>query len=319
MRIVDFTAAHIEQAMRIAKLNYDEERGFAPALPPIGAVPDLAPYAGNSLGVAAFENGQMLGFLCCVSPFNNAFSSTDAVGVFSPMGANGALGENRAMVYARMYQAAGEKWVRAGASSHAICLYAHEKEIQRQFFLYGFGMRCVDAIRRLDDITEPTCDGFAFSEIAADEALEVLPLENLQHKGFIESPFFLLRSEHSENDWLRYWAASDPVCFAAKHESRTIAYILAESDGENFIRDTEGYLHITGMYCLPEHRGQGVSHKLLNLLIQKLRGNGYTRLGADFESINPSGFGFWTKHFTVYTHSVVRRIDEYAIPPTHTS
>ncbi len=41
-----------------------------------------------------------------------------------------------------------------------------------------------------------------------------------------------------------------------------------------------------------------------------LKTEGYTRLGVDFESINPSGSGFWLKHFHAYTNSVVRRIDE---------
>ena len=56
MQIIDFTAAHVEQAAQIAKQNYEEERGFVPALPPIDTVPDLTPYAVNNLGVAAFES-----------------------------------------------------------------------------------------------------------------------------------------------------------------------------------------------------------------------------------------------------------------------
>jgi hypothetical protein len=40
---------------------------------------------------------------------------------------------------------------------------------------------------------------------------------------------------------------------------------------------------------------------------------GYTRLGVDFESLNPAGYGFWLKYFDPYTHSVVRRIDEKAV------
>jgi len=47
--------------------------------------------------------------------------------------------------------------------------------------------------------------------------------------------------------------------------------------------------------------------------LKKLKSLGYTRLGVDYESINPSGSGFWLKYFTAYTHSVVRRIDETAI------
>jgi hypothetical protein len=77
MQIVDFTAALIEQAALIAKHNYEEERRCIPALPPVVAVPDLIPYMENGLGVAALENGRMLGFLCAVGPFENACQNTE--------------------------------------------------------------------------------------------------------------------------------------------------------------------------------------------------------------------------------------------------
>jgi hypothetical protein len=49
------------------------------------------------------------------------------------------------------------------------------------------------------------------------------------------------------------------------------------------------------------------------LLVKKLSGQGYARLGVDFESINPPAYAFWTKHFQAYTCGVVRRIDEGAV------
>ena len=58
------------------------------------------------------------------------------------------------------------------------------------------------------------------------------------------------------------------------------------------------------------HRGRGVYQNLLNFVINILKTEGYTRFGVDFESINPSGSGFWQKFFHSYTNSVVRRIDE---------
>ena len=61
---------------------------------------------------------------------------------------------------------------------------------------------------------------------------------------------------------------------------------------------------------MPEHRGRGVYRNLLNDVINTLKTEGYTSLGVDFESINPSGSGFWLKFFHAYTSSVVRRIDE---------
>ena len=35
MRIIDFKNDHIEEAMQIAKANYEEERSFVPMLPPV--------------------------------------------------------------------------------------------------------------------------------------------------------------------------------------------------------------------------------------------------------------------------------------------
>ncbi len=315
MTITDFTAGHMEAAALLARENYGRERNFVPVLPPAAVLPDLEPYAENNLGAAAFEGGTMVGFLCGVPPFANAFGSADVTGVFSPLGANGAAGENRAEIYARLYQAAGEKWVRAGASSHAVCLYAHDKEAQEQFFRYGFGLRCVDAIRSTDEIAAPPCEGYIFAESSSEDVLKVLPLENMLDDCYMESPFFMYREKNSEPDFLKDYGRFQSVYFTASREGQIAAFIRAELDGETFIRDTPGYLHVKGAYCLPEHRGKGLNQKLLSMLLQKLKAAGYTRLGVDFESLNPAAYGFWLKYFDAYAHSVVRRIDEMAVPP----
>ena len=316
MEIRDFTPAHAAEAAAIAHNNYEEERRYVPALPPVGAVPDLSPFAENGLGVAAFRGGSMVGFLCCYPPHGNAFGSTDAVSVFSPMGANGAVGSERAKTFARMYQAAGEKWAAAGASSHAVCLYAHDVESQEQFFRYGFGIRCVDAIRGADDIVYDagiSALPYECSELAPDDILKILPLHDMHVDGYIDSPFFMYRKRTGEAEFMEYYDKNKPVYFAAKYRGVYVAYVCACRDGETFIKETPGYIHANGAYCLPEHRGNGLSAVLLGMLIKKLRSDGYTRVGVDFESINPFGYGFWTKYFAAYMHSVVRRIDEYAI------
>ena len=314
MQIVDFTTAHIEQAAQIAKQNYDEERGFVPALPPIDTVPDLTPYAENGLGVVAFESDTMVGFLCAVGPFKNAFRSTEATGVFSPMGANAAIGENRANTYARMYQAAGEKWARVGAASHGICLYANDAETQQQFFRYGFGLRCIDAIKDIDEIDVPPCVGYDFVELTPDELTQILPLDHMLDAHMAASPTFILRPSDTLDSFTKNKIERfNTIYFTARIQDQMVAYIAAGHDGETFIQDSPNYLHIRGAFCLPEYRGKGLNKNLLNLLMQNLRAQGYTRLGVDFESINPTAYGFWLKYFDAYTHSVVRRIDERAV------
>jgi len=189
MIITDFNKDHVERAQALVMQNYEEERSIVSALPVISQTPDLRGFADNGLGVAAFDGEKMAGFLCCVSPFQNAFGSTDAVGVFSPMGANGATVENRAKIYARMYQAAGEKWVKSGALSHAVCLYAHDKEAHEQFFRYGFGLRCVDAIRGMEPISCTPREEYDFMELGDDEYQSVHVLHLLLYKRQCSSPF----------------------------------------------------------------------------------------------------------------------------------
>lgn len=313
MKIVDFTVEHIADAERIARRNYEAERRHVRILPPLEDFPDLRYFAENKLGVAAFEGDEMVGFLCCVSPFGNAFHSTDAVGVFSPMHANGTTPENRGKIYAWMYQAAGEKWMKAGASSHAVCLYAHDKEGQEQFFRYGFGLRCIDAIRGMDEIEAKPCNGFEFMELSPEKCMGVLPLDHMLDAHMAASPTFILRQSETESSFMEKAAQNQSRCFAAKAHGKIAAFLKVERDGETFICKTPGYIHITGAFCLPEFRGMGVYQNLFNFVIRTLKSEGYTRLGVDFESINPTAYGFWTKYFGLYTHSVVRRIDEHAI------
>ena len=143
MHITDFTDAHVERAAQIAKQNYEQERGLVPALPLVENIPDLTPFAENKLGAAAFNGADMLGFLCVYPPFQNAFGSTGATGVFSPMGANGVIGDNRAEVYAHLYQAAGYKYI--GVDFESINPPAYG------FWLKYFTAYTHSVVRRIDE------------------------------------------------------------------------------------------------------------------------------------------------------------------------
>lgn len=313
IHIEDFTASHIEQAQHIALQNYHLEREHVPTLPQVDIIPDLLPFAENGLGVAAFDGGEMVGFLCSVPPFNNAFHSTDAVGVFSPMGTNGVVGESWDKIFARMYQAAGEKWTKAGATSHAVCLYAHDKEAQAQFFRYGFGLRCVDAIRPMEPMDVSPCDGYGFSELAPEAFASVYPLDLMLNTHYCNSPFFMRRQPDTLESFIHASTKRSSRFFAANYQGNLCAYLKLGKTGETFITEQSDYRHIGGAFCLPDHRGKGVYQHLLNFALSTLKAEGYARLGVDFESINPTAYGFWLKYFDAYTHSVVRRIDEHVL------
>lgn len=313
MVIENFERKHISEAAALALADYETERQSVNGLPEVRHIPDLDEYAGNGLGVAAFEDGKMRGFLCCVEPFDNVFRATDVRGVFSPMGANAAVRENRPKIYAAMYQAAGEKWVRAGAVSHAVCMYAHDRELQRQFYSYGFGLRCVDAERPMEPVCCGPCEGYEFSELPKSGCGIIYPLHLALYEHYCESPFFMNRTPETLEEFMENSAQEDVRYFTAKRDGNICAYLQISDRGETFIARGSTYRHITGAYCLPEHRGRGVYQSLLNFAIAVLKKEGYTRLGVDFESFNPAGRGFWLKYFDAYTGSAVRRIDERII------
>lgn len=313
MHIINFEKQHVKEATELALTNYNNERQFVEALPEVTDIPSLNSFAENGLGVAAYENDKMIGFLCCCNPFDNVFRATDVRGIFSPMGANAAVSVNRSKIYAAMYQAAGTKWVQSGAVSHAICIYSHDEEIQRQFYRYGFGLRCIDAIRPMELIDCEPCADYEFVELPKAECHFIYPLHLALNRHYCESPFFMNRTPETQEEFLASSMLEEVQYFVAKQNSIICAFLEISAFGETFVATGSRYRHITGAYCLPEHRGKGVYQNLLNFAISTLKKEGYTRLGVDFESFNPTGRGFWLKYFAAYTSGVVRRIDERII------
>ena len=103
--------------------------------------------------------------------------------------------------------------------------------------------------------------------------------------------------------------------FTAWRGEELAAYLEITSDGENFATEVSEMQNICGAYCMPMYRGQEVMQRLLNHVMETLKAEGYTRLGVDYESINPTARGFWTKYFESYTYSLTRRIVESACRP----
>jgi GNAT superfamily N-acetyltransferase len=318
MNIVDFNCNHIPKAMNIAMANYEEERRIVTMLPKVDKIPDLTYFAEVQLGVAAFEGDEMVGYLCPVSPWDDVFGTTGVRGTYSPLHAHGVIGEDRDRIYSRLYQAAAEKWVKAGVRSHAITLYTHDKAAINSFFYNGFGLRCIDAIRSLEDTSIKRSDVFAgnveveYCEVPRSEWKKLLTLNNelITHLG--NSPTFM-RFPPVDEETFYSNSSEDIRYFAAKLQDNYIAYVKIGNNGENFATEVRSMMNICGAYCLPKYRGVGIYQNLLSYLMTTLKEEGYTLLGVDCESFNPTARGFWLKYFTEYTHSVVRRIDEKAV------
>jgi GNAT superfamily N-acetyltransferase len=312
--ILSFNKNHIEKAKEIALMNYNSERDIVMALPQIHTLPNIESFADNGLGVAMFDGGKMLGFLCCYELWDNAFDST-AKGTFTPIHAHGAVSDNKDMIYKRLYQAAAEKWVNQTITYHAIALYAHDSQAINAFFTNGFGLRCIDAVRPLENFEYQPYDGVIFTELAKKDVTMIREMRKLHVVHLGNSPCFMRSAPDDAEKWLNRAEKRDSKVFVAMQTDKPIAYIEIRADGETFASEVSGMMNICGAFCLPEYRGKDIVQGLLNYAITTLKAEGYESLGVDFESFNPTANGFWLKHFTAYTNSVVRRIDECAFLP----
>lgn len=142
----------------------------------------------------------------------------------------------------------------------ALALANYYDELQWQFYRYGFGLRCLDAIRPMELIDCKSCAGYVFVELPKAEYYLVYPLYLALYRHYCKSPFFMNRKPETQE------------AFGMSSMQEEARYFVAE-----------------------------------------LKEEGYTRLGVNFESFNPTGRGFWLKYFTAYTNSVVRRSDERII------
>jgi len=201
--------------------------------------------------------------------------------------------------------------VRAGAVSHGIGLYAHDIQAQNAFFRYGFGQRCADAVRPIARAAMfVPVNGFVCKELPKERAAALFPLYSGLQSHLSASPSYMYYGVRREADFAEMVFRQKARYFAMERDGQYTAYIKVMEDGETFAAEDASMANICGAFCLPAYRGTGAFASLLQFVSGQLAAEGFTRLGVDFESFNPTAWGFWTKHFTPYTLGMVRRIDE---------
>jgi GNAT superfamily N-acetyltransferase len=314
MNIVPFDENHIREAGELLWEAYQAERAAVPVLPDSGDAGFFArmaaQLAGNGLGVAAVEEGRLQGFLTGMEA-GELFGTSR--GICIPIYGHGAKGRNRQLTYQQLYAASSDIWVRKGLLSHAITMYAHDDVAVKAWFWQDFGLRCVDAIRPLDDVPVSGKESYDIRRIEPHDAGALLELHREHWRYYKNAPMFMHVHEDCTLEDLRGWLSQkDQYAFAAFENGVPVAYMLLRHGGETFASDDVMSMNICGAYVKPGLRGSGYGAAILQTIVVWLRENGFKRLGVDYESFNIQGSRFWLKHFTAFTYSLTRRIDERA-------
>ena len=111
-------------------------------------------------------------------------------GILCEIYAHGATGDKKD-VYQRLYERLSEIWVRNGCLTHAISIFAHEKETVDTWFHLGFGNRCVDAMRPLSDVTVTKNSHYQIIIATENDAERLLAIEREDRRYFNHAPLFM--------------------------------------------------------------------------------------------------------------------------------
>lgn len=306
MNIVELERSHIPVITAMAQRQHNQTRQRVNL--PDALLPDLS-YLANGLGVVAMEADRVVGFLGSTGPWPDQFG-TQTPGVYSPLEAHGAVEENAVRIWQRMYQAAAERWVAAGAGWHAITLHGYEQAAQQVLWQYGFGQRCADAVRLVEPLNAASIPGVNCCELLDGHAVQELRLCLARH--MCKSPCFMVNTDDEDDmvRWLSKVECRQQRVFAAMAAGKPVASMEVKAEGETYFTAHAQMANICGTFCAEAWRGKGVSRLLLDYVLQTLQKEKYQYLGVDYETTNPTAAGFWPKYFTPYTLSLVRRVDQ---------
>jgi GNAT superfamily N-acetyltransferase len=313
---IEFTSLaeeHIDDAIALVQADLEREAQHVPALAKVDVAPLLASQVADIVrdgigGVAATENGRLIGYLVFHKPFDHFFGNTP--GAWSPLHAHALSGDDRERLWSLLFQHAAEPLVAQGVVGLSITTWAHD-EGTRGLLLNSFGIRLADGIRDLSTpMPQQSHAGIIFSEVLHTDLAAISPLENALIRHLRSSPIYLPARESTEEAFLARQQELGARFFGAWSGDILIGYVKVTEDGETFLSESPAMQNISGAYLEPAYRGRGIYDGLVAFTADTLRSEGATLLGVDCETMNPNAYRFWGKYFDNYTYSWVRRIDE---------
>lgn len=264
----------------------------------------------RQIGKVALENGRVIGYMAFWGPMEEFLGK--AKGVFSPLGGNGFSGEDRNKLASRLFQEVSENLLNEHVTSYALCCYAHDEELGRSLVMNGFGIRGSEAMMKLSQRKhmEALVPSITYKELLGEEKERVEPLDRGLIYHMAHSPIFF---PTDLEDFKENLTQSSARVFAAIDQGEVIGMMKVEVEGENFITGNDKVYCICETFLKEAYRGKKVADGLLEYVCQTAEGEGITYLSVECETLNPTARRFWEKHFTNYTYSYARRIDERSI------
>jgi GNAT superfamily N-acetyltransferase len=312
LEIREFDRSYSKEAASMFKQTYLEEVYALPFLPKDEQMmqhinDSITNLFEHGTGVMAFDDQKLIGYMVGWK-VPQLFGPVK--GIYSPMIGHSAIKEHRRMIYAKMLEYGMDCWVKHGYLSFATTILAHDKGLIEEFFIQGFGMRCMDAIRKSERIHASVTD-VSVIKATKEDLKDILSLHQSHTDSYGLSPIFMPRqTEDALTDLIEWFSEHNHHLWIAKKDQMAIGYIRIQPQGESVVSTHSQVTNITGLYVMNQMRSSGIASKLLDEVMRWQIEQGIHLCGVDFETINPAAYRFWNRYFTPYTVSVTRRIDE---------
>ncbi len=219
---------YVEDAVKLAQADYDMERKHVKSLYEKDFKDELTHSLTDTFkskyGAVALENGKLIGYIGFLGPWDGQFGNVK--GVFSPLYANAFRGANRGKTASELFQYTSEEMVADGIFSFAVCTYSHNFDVTTSLTMNGFGIRCSDAIRKVDiPLNIEFNTDYFYEEIHYSDAGCLLKLKNCLVRHLRKSPTYLPCTELSEEAFKDLCNRRGPRFFIARDRSEIIGYM----------------------------------------------------------------------------------------------
>jgi len=311
-QLIDLKNMNLEEAVQLCKQEYTEEFKKSNMMPEMEG--ELEEYLTGFVGIAKkapygkvmVEGGKMIGFMAFFGPFDGFHGMTK--GAFSPLGASAFAGKNRGKTASILVSAVATEMLKDGIFHMAMSRYANDEEVHRVLCLNSFGIRCSDAVMKLENYSfSKWNNGITVRELGGDERGLTKDLYRLLEGHLAAGPCFMPTCHGQLQKWIE--ERKDRI-FAAWDGAKMIGYIAIGVEGETYLTARKDLVNISGAILYDEYRGQGIAKQILDEVVKACMADGMKYLGVDCETINPTALHFWPKYFHPYTYSFIRRFDE---------
>lgn len=268
----------------------------------------------NGLGVMAFENNELLGYMAFRLSGYEDYKGYKKV--YSPIYGYGIKkGIDRGKIASLLFQHASENLLKLKVKNFEVKIYTHDIEVLSSFVLNQFGILCTDAIKNIDTtFCDIIINNLIYCELTKHDMLlhkeSLLKLWRDLTNHLQASPTYYYGEEFTDDAYLEYINDINTRLFVAMDEGEIIGILDASCDGNCFANSDKYTINVGDLYLKNAYRGKNIAQELLQYVSNVLKKENYKRLWVEHGTTNPNAQRFWDRYFSRFTYTLTRNIDE---------